>query len=167
MFKKRIFWMILIGCGVVFLTVHHFSQKKTDPLPEKETIEVTATPVPSETEEPEQEEDVKEIVFVDEGMDEVMSSPEEEKLQDEILTLIKKSGVQGIDSATYLKDQTVELNEDDTCLYFRLSDGSTLPVCYRKSSDKFYLGYTEVPKKGEEKNLLSDDAYLRNEGGSK
>ena len=45
--------------------------------------------------------------------------------------------------------------------------GSTLPVCYRKSSDKFYLGYTEVPKKGEEKNLLSDDAYLRNEGGSK
>lgn len=100
-------------------------------------------------------------------MDEVMSSPEEEKLQDEILTLIKKSGVQGIDSATYLKDQTVELNEDDTCLYFRLSDGSTLPVCYRKSSDKFYLGYTEVPKKGEEKNLLSDDAYLRNEGGSK
>lgn len=149
MFKKRIFWMILIGCGVVFLTVHHFSQKKTDPLPEKETIEVTATPVPSETEEPEQEEDVKEIVFEDEGMDEVMSSPEEEKLQDEILTLIKKSGVQGIDSATYLKDQTVELNEDDTCLYFRLSDGSTLPVCYRKSSDKFYLGYTEVPKKGE------------------
>ena len=139
--------MILIGCGVVFLTVHHFSQKKTDPLPEKETIEVTATPVPSETEEPEQEEDVKEIVFEDEGMDEVMSSPEEEKLQDEILTLIKKSGVQG--------------------LYFRLSDGSTLPVCYRKSSDKFYLGYTEVPKKGEEKNLLSDDAYLRNEGGSK
>lgn len=100
--------MILIGCGVVFLTVHHFSQKKTDPLPEKETIEVTATPVPSETEEPEQEEDVKEIVFEDEGMDEVMSSPEEEKLQDEILTLIKKSGVQGIDSATYLKDQTVE-----------------------------------------------------------
>ena len=73
MFKKRIFWMILIGCGVVFLTVHHFSQKKTDPLPEKETIEVTATPVPSETEEPEQEEDVKEIVFEDEGMDEVMS----------------------------------------------------------------------------------------------
>ena len=47
--------MILIGCGVVFLTVHHFSQKKTDPLPEKETIEVTATPVPSETEEPAQE----------------------------------------------------------------------------------------------------------------
>ena len=110
---------------------------------------------------------MKEIVFEDEGMDEVMSSPEEEKLQDEILTLIKKSGVQGIDSATYLKDQTVELNEDDTCLYFRLSDGSTLPVCYRKSSDKFYLGYTEVPKKGEEKNLLSDDAYLRNEGGFK
>lgn len=38
--------MILIGCGVVFLTVHHFSQKKTDPLPEKETIEVTATRFP-------------------------------------------------------------------------------------------------------------------------
>lgn len=51
-----------------------FQSEKTDPLPEKETIEVTATPVPSETEEPEQEEDVKEIVFEDEGMDEVMSS---------------------------------------------------------------------------------------------
>ena len=167
MSKKRIFWMVLIGCGVVFLAFHHFSQKKTDPLPEKETVEVTATPVPFETEESEQEEDTEEIVFENEGMDEVMPSSEEEKLQDEIRTLIRKSGVQGIDSVAYLKDKTVALNDDDICLYFRLSDGSTLPVCYRKSSGRFYLGYTEVPKKGEEKNLLSDDAYLRNEGGTK